>query len=88
VELFLDAHARPPKRIILDLVPPMTLSTATRRAASSMATTTAIVTCRSTSPADGICWPLSYAAPTSMQRPARSRKWHGLSRRSAGAGRR
>jgi hypothetical protein len=41
VTLFLEAHARPPRQIILIWMPPTTRCTVTRRAASSTAITTA-----------------------------------------------
>jgi Transposase DDE domain group 1 len=74
VDLFLDAHDRPPKEIVLDLTPPTTRCTGTRRGGSFTATTTATATCRSTSSAAGTCWRRSSGAPTSMPPPARSRR--------------
>ena len=68
-------------------MPPMSRGTGARRAGSFMATTTAIVTCRSTSSAVGTCWRPNCAAPTSMARPERSRKWRASSARSVPAGR-
>ena len=67
--------------------PPMTRCTGNRKAGSSMATTTATVTCRSPSSVAGTCWQPSCAARTSMARPGRWRKLHALLAKSAPAGR-
>ena len=61
--------------------------TATRKAASSMATMIATATCRSTSSAAGTCWRPSCAARTPMARPARWKRLPASWRRSAAAGR-
>ena len=68
--------------------PPTTPCTGARRAASSMAITTATATCRSTSSAATICWRRSCGAPTSTPAPARWRRWRGSSGSFAPAGRR
>jgi hypothetical protein len=86
VDLFLDAHAKAPAQITLDL-------DATddplhgQQEGSSMATTTATAICRSTSSAAGTCWQRSCAARTSMAQPGQWRKWRALSARSVPAGR-
>jgi hypothetical protein len=87
VDLFLEAHARAPKQIILDSTPRTIPSTGARRVASSMATTTRIAICRSTSSAAGISWPPSCAAPTSMRVRARPRRSRASWSRSGRAGR-
>ena len=86
VDLFLEAHQRPPKQIILDLDATTIRCTAIRRGGSFTATTTAIAICRCTSSVAGICWRPSCGAPISMRRPGRSRRPHASSRRSARAG--
>jgi hypothetical protein len=88
VELFLEAHRDPPKRIILDLDATEIRCTGTRRAASFTAITTAIAICRCTSSAARICWRPNSAAPTSTVRLARSKRPRASSPRSAPAGRR
>ena len=55
-------------------MPPMTRCTGIRKAGSSMATTTATATCRSTSSVAAICWQPSCAAPTSMAQPDQWRR--------------
>ena len=87
VDLFLEAHTKAPKQIILDLaMPPTIRCMATRRASSSMVIMTATATCRSTSSAGGTCWRPSCAARTSMAPPGRSRKSRGSWHKSAAAG--
>ena len=70
VDLFLEAHERPPER---DHARPRchrrSAARRIRRAASSTATTTATATCRCTSSAAGICWRPSCGAPTSTPAP-------------------
>ena len=61
--------------------------TATRRAASSTAITTATATCRCSCSTVGTCWQRSCGQPTSMRRPAAWRRSHASWRRSARAGR-
>ena len=57
VDVFLEAHRRPPAQIILDLTVPRTIRcTATRRAGSSTAIMIVTVICRSTSSVVVICW--------------------------------
>ena len=85
--IFLDGHKRAPKEIVLE-TPPTTRSTASKKVGSSMATTTAIATCRSTSSAAGSCSAPSCAPPTSTGPPARSTRSPGSSPASGPAGRR
>jgi hypothetical protein len=84
--LFLEAHAKPPPRSFSIWMPPTIRCTATRRAASSTAITTATAICRSTSSAAGICWLQRCGAPTSTPARERSRRSSGSSPRSAGNG--
>jgi hypothetical protein len=83
-DLFLEAHAKPPGQITLDL--DATDDPGIRKAASSTATTTATAICRCISFAAGTCWRRSCAAPTSTPRPARWRRLPGWRSRSAPAG--
>src|SRR3954454_9400763 len=78
---------KPRHRSRLISIPPMIRCTGSRKAGSSTAITTVIVTCRCISSAAGICWQPSCAARTSMARPDRWRKWRASSARSAVAGR-
>ena len=94
VDLFLDAHGRAPKQIILDLdatddpihghqsLPPRRRG----RAGFSTATMTAIATCRSTSSAAATCSPPSCAAPTLTQAPGLKRRSPALFARSGHGG--
>ena len=96
VDLFLEAHAKPPRQIILDLdatdVPlhghqgPKHRFGRRRLAASSTATTTPTATCRSTPSAAGTCWRRGSAARTSTPRPERWRRPRASSAASAPAG--
>jgi hypothetical protein len=86
VDVFLEAHRRPPRRSFSTSTPPMIRCTAIRKAGSSMAITTATATCRSTFSADGTCWRPGCGAPTSMRPLVRWRRWRASSRRSAAAG--
>jgi len=86
VTLFLEAHKRPPKQIILDLDATDDRCTGTRRAASSKAITTATAICRSIFSAGGIFWPPSCAAPISTAARAASSRSSGSCGRSAIAG--
>jgi len=86
VALFLEAHARPPERIVLDLDATDDPLHGHQEDASSTATTTATATCRYTSSAAAICWRPSCAAPTSMLQRVRSRRWRASSPRFASAG--
>ena len=61
--------------------------TAIRKGGSSMAITTAIATCRSTSFAVAIFWPPGCAAPTSTPAPGRRRRWRASWNKSVSAGR-
>jgi hypothetical protein len=74
VTLFLEAHKRPPRQIVLD---PTTRCMDTRRAASSKAITTATAICRSIFSAGGIFWPPSCAAPISTAARAASSRSSG-----------
>ena len=87
VDLFLEAHETPPKRSSSISMPPTIRCTATRRAASSTATTIAIAICRCSVSAAGTCSRPSSAAPTSMRRPVPLRRSRASSPRSASAGR-
>jgi len=88
IELFLEAHRRPPKQIISSIsTPPTTRCTAIRKAASSTATTIAIATCRFTYSAAAICWRRSFARLTSTLPPEFSKRSPGSSRGSAPVGR-
>jgi hypothetical protein len=86
VDLFLEAHARPPKEIILDSTRPTTHCTAIRKAGSFTATTIATATCLSMCSVAGICWRPSCGHRTSTAARARSRKSRGSSRRSGRGG--
>ena len=87
VDLFLDAHAKTPKQLILDLDATDDPIQVTRRVASSIATTTRTVTCHCTSSAAGTSsWP-SCGAPTSTRALARPRRWRGSLPRSGRDGR-
>jgi hypothetical protein len=87
VDLFLMPTPKPRHRSRLISIPPMIRCTGSRKAGSSTAITTVIVTCRCISSAAGICWQPSCAARTSMARPDRWRKSRASSARSAVAGR-
>ena len=86
VDLFLEAHKKAPKQIILDLDATDDPLHGHQEGRSSTAITTATATCRSTSSAAGICWRPSCAARTSTAPPVRSRRSRGSWRRSAAAG--
>ena len=89
VDVFLDAHGKPPREIVLDLdATDDPLAAAIRRGGFSMAITTAIATCRSTSSAAGIFWPPSFDARTSTAARARSRRRRASSAGSGRAGQR
>ena len=71
VELFLEAHGRAPREIVLDSTTPTSRCTAARKAASFMAIMMSTATCRSTCSAAGTCcWPGSGArtSPAAMTR--------------------
>jgi hypothetical protein len=87
VDLFLDAHARPPRQSSSISTPPTTRCMATRRVASSTAITTATATCRFTSSAAGTAWRPSCAGRTSTPVPGQSRRWRASLAKSAPAGR-
>jgi len=84
IDLFLDAHAKAPAQITLDLD---ATDDPLHGHQEGRFFTTATAICRSTSSAVGTCWRPNCAAPTSMARPDRSRKWRASSARSAPAGR-
>ena len=98
VDLFLEAHTKAPKQIILDLDAtddPLHGNQegkffhgygACPRAGEAGPGGTATATCRSTSSAGGTCWRPSCAARTSMAPPGRSRKSRGSWHKSAAAG--
>jgi hypothetical protein len=88
VDLFLDAHRKPPREIVLDLdATDDPLAVAIRKAGSSMAITTAIATCRSTFSAAGISSPPSFGVPISTAAPVLARRRRALSAGSGRAGR-
>jgi hypothetical protein len=74
VDLFVEAHAAPPKQIILDLDATDDPLHGHQEGASSTAITTITVTCRCTSSAVGISWRPNCVRRTSMRAPAASRK--------------
>jgi len=84
VDLFVEAYRRPPTQIMMRR---MIRCTDTRKAASSTAITTSIVTCRFTFSAAGICWRPSCGGPTSMPQPERLKRSPGSWLKSAAAGR-
>jgi hypothetical protein len=86
VTLFLEAHAEPPKEIMIDLDATDDPLHGHQEGGSSTATTTATATCRSTSSATGICSRPSCGAPTSTPRPVRWRRSRASWRRSGRAG--
>ena len=87
VDLFIEAHGKTaPRQISWIWTPPMIPYMATRKGGSSTAITTATATCRSTSSVVVTYWQPSCAAPTSMVRPARSRKSPGSLVRYARSG--
>jgi len=87
VDLFLEAHKTAPREIILDLTSPTTRCTAVSKAASSMDTLIATVTCRCTCSAAASCSPPSSGVRTSTPRRARSRRSRESSASSGRAGR-
>jgi len=84
VDLFLEAHAKPPKRTSTR---PTSRSMAISRSASSMVTTTATAICRCTSSATTICCARGCVRPTGTLPPGRSRRSRASSNRCANAGR-
>ena len=74
VDLFLEAHARPPKQIILDLDATDDPIHGHQEGRFFMATTTATAICRSTSSAAGTFWRRNCVAPTSTRAPAPRRR--------------
>lgn len=88
VEVFLDAHAKPPREIVLDLDATDDPLHGHQEAGSSTAITTVIATCRSTSSAAGISSQPSFGARTLT--PVLGRPWrrHASSARSGRAGQR
>jgi len=84
VDVFLDAHGKAPREIVLDL--DATPCTATRKAGSSTAIMTVTVICRSMCSAAVSCWRQNCGARTSTPRPAPRTRWRASSPASAGAG--
>jgi hypothetical protein len=82
VGLFLEAHERAPKQIVLDLDVTDDPCMASRRGGSSTATTATAI-CRFTYSAPAICWSPSCGAPPSTRRPARWGRWRVSSHASA-----
>jgi hypothetical protein len=87
VDLFLEAHAKAPKRSRLTSTRPTTPCTAIRRADFFTPTTTATAICRFMCSAAGICWRPSSGRPTSTGVPARRRRSRGSSHKSGRVGR-
>jgi hypothetical protein len=79
VDLFLEAHPRPPKQITLDLDATDDPCTASRRGGSSTAITVATATYSCTWSAAGISSRPGCGPRTSMPQRARSRRWPGSS---------
>ncbi len=73
VDLFLDAHTRPPARITLDLDATDDPITGARRGASFTVTTIATATCRFMCSVASICWRPSFGAPISTPAPVQPR---------------
>ena len=89
VEIFLEAHRKPPTEIVLIWTPPTRRCMGGRRGASSTATTTTtIATCRCTSSAATTSCARGCGRPTRTPARAAPRKSHGSSRRFASGGRR
>jgi hypothetical protein len=84
VDLFLEAHQRPPKQIILDL--DATDDPLHGHQEGRFFHGHYVATCRYTSSAARICWRPNSALPTSTPRPARSRKRRASLHRSGPAG--
>ena len=76
VDLFIEAHERPPREIVLDLDNTDIALYAPRKAASFMAITMNTAICRSTCSAVATCCWRGSGAPTLPAAPARSRRWH------------
>ena len=74
VDIYLESHATAPERIVLDLDATDIPSTGISRSASSMAITTATVTCRCTSSPAINCSVCACGPPTGMRPPVRSMK--------------
>jgi hypothetical protein len=74
VDLFLEAHERPPNQIILDLDATDDPLHGEQGGGSSTVITIAAAICRSTCFAAAICWWPSCGAPISTRRRARSRR--------------
>src|SRR3954452_4367937 len=88
LDVFLEAHARAPKQIILDLDATDDPLHGEQEGRFFTATTIATVICRFMCSAGGICWSPSCGARTWTRRPARSRRWRASSPAFAPAGRR
>ena len=86
VDVFLEAHERAPREIVLDLDNTDIPLHGGRRVDFSTAITTNIAICRCMSFVDGICCWRSSGAPMSQAAMARSRTWRALFHTFAGAG--
>ena len=86
VDVFLQAHRRAPRQIILDLDATDDRFTGVRRVASFTAITGTIVICRCISSVGSFCCVPGYDDPTSMVRPDRSKSWNGSSDRFGRSG--
>src|SRR5437870_11162873 len=87
VELFLEAHERAPRQIILDLDATDDPLHGEQEGRFFHATTTATVICPCTCSAAAICWSPSCGGPAWTPQPARSRRWRASSPASARGGR-
>ena len=87
VDLFLEAHAKAPKQIILDLDATDDPLHGHQEGRFFHGYSIATAICRSMYSAAGICWRPSSGRRTSTAAPARSRKLRKSSRRSGRAGR-
>ena len=74
VDVFVEAHKSPPKRIILDLDATDDPLHGNQEGRFFHGYYAATATCRSTSSAAAICWSPSSGGPTSTPRPARWRR--------------
>ena len=86
VDLFVEAHTKAPKQIILDLDATDDPLHGNQEGKFFHGYYDRSTTCRSTSSAGGTCWRPSCAARTSMAPPGRSRKSRGSWHKSAAAG--
>ena len=86
VDLFLEAHRRAPRQIILDLDATDDPLHGHQEGRFFHGYTTATVICRSMSSVAGICWPPNCVGRISMPAPGRWKKWRVSLPRSALAG--